>query len=360
MYFPIAEVHIVAWHLILIGFAVGVCGSFWGMGGGWITTPTLFALGVAMPIAVGTTTTQVVGLAVVAASWHRKLGNISRRVALALIPAEMVGVEMGARILQHIKTFGRARADAAISLLFIILLGAMAAYTLWECVCRLRQLAAARQQRAAGADIAGSPEEEQDQLGIDLAGWIRNWQVAPLLKPRKIRQESISLWVIVASGLLAGTVIGLMGVGGGFLRVPMLVYIIGCPTRVAVGTSMIALVMSGAYGSFTHALKGNVDLLMALYILMGSAVGAQIGSLATRYVQGVGVRISFAVALTVVMASLVLKTYFNKPEAALVVIIGVAGLMAATIIILFVRGALQQPRQQAVATTTQSKGKRLE
>jgi len=111
LYFPIPEINLAIGYLIAIGFTVGVCGGFWGMGGGWITTPALYALGVPMNLAVGTSLAQMTGQSVVSAFWHRKFGNISRRVALIMIPGTIVGVELGARILERFKALGQARMD---------------------------------------------------------------------------------------------------------------------------------------------------------------------------------------------------------------------------------------------------------
>ncbi len=161
-----------------------------------------------------------------------------------------------------------------------------------------------------------------------------------------LRGKRISFWIVFAAAMLTGILAGLLGVGGGFLRVPMLIYLIGCPTHVAVGTDLFAIIISGSYGAFTHALKGNVDLMIALCMLLGALGGAQIGSFATRYVQGVQLRALFGAALIAATASIVVNSFFHMPALATVLVVGMAGLMAAIIIGLLIRGVAQAARAQ--------------
>jgi uncharacterized membrane protein YfcA len=115
----------------------------------------------------------------------------------------------------------------------------------------------------------------------------------------------ISLWTVLGVGFLTGVLAGALGVGGGFIRMPLLVYIVGIPTHVAVGTDLFEIIFSAGFGTITHAIKGNVDILMALVMQTGAAVGAQIGATSTRYFAGPKIRLFFSV-LPVVGAVLVL------------------------------------------------------
>ncbi len=342
MFFPVAEVSIAVWYLVGIGFAVGVCGGFWGMGGGWITTPALYALGIPMNIAVGTGLAQMVGQSVVATIWHSRFGNVSFRVAAIMIPGTILGVEIGARIMEHLKAAGQAHVDEVISILYVILLSALAIYIVLESVQSQRSLRRERQLMAQdGAKPPAQSADVPDHVSFDLARRLQYLRIPPMVSCPLLRVESISFWVVFVAAALTGILAGLLGVGGGFLRVPMLVYLIGCPTHVAVGTDLFAIIISGSYGSFTHALKGNVDLMIALVMLLGALFGAQIGSFATRYVQGVQLRALFGAALMAATASLIFKSFLNMPQLAAVLIIGMAALMAAIIIGLLIRGVIR-------------------
>lgn len=345
MYFPIPEINLAIGYLIAIGFTVGVCGGFWGMGGGWITTPALYALGVPMNLAVGTSLAQMTGQSVVSAFWHRKFGNISRRVALIMIPGTIVGVELGARILERFKTLGQARMDEVISLLYIILLTILTVYTIIESIHSARKLTKKRQLgEGQETSLEEGDQRAEDFVSVDLAARLSGLRIPPMVRPRKIRVGQMSVWIILVAAVSTGLLAGLLGVGGGFLRMPILVYVIGCPTHVAVGTDLAGIVVSGSFGAFTHALKGNVDLLIAVFMLLGAVGGAQLGSFATRYVRGTELRTLFGVGMAAATLSLVVKTYFHMPTLAAVLILGVAGLLAAIIIGLLIKGLLAQSR----------------
>jgi uncharacterized membrane protein YfcA len=106
--------------------------------------------------------------------------------------------------------------------------------------------------------------------------------------------EEISLWMVLGVGLFTGVLSGMLGVGGGFIRMPMLVYVLGVPTHVAVGTDLFEIIFSSGYGTLTHALKGNVDIIMALVMQTGAAIGAQIGAVSTQYFTGPRIRLFFS------------------------------------------------------------------
>ena len=105
--------------------------------------------------------------------------------------------------------------------------------------------------------------------------------------------ESISLWIILAVSYVGGVFSGFLGGGAGYIRMPSMVYLLGVPTHVAVGTDLFEVVISASYGTFTHALKGNVDILIALVMHTGAALGAQIGAVLTEYFHGPRLRLAF-------------------------------------------------------------------
>jgi uncharacterized membrane protein YfcA len=118
--------------------------------------------------------------------------------------------------------------------------------------------------------------------------------------------ESISVWTILIVGFVVGLLSGMLGVGGGFLRLPALIYLVGVPTHVAIGTDLFEIIFSAGYGTITHAFKGNVDVVMALVMLTGAAIGAQSGALATTRFSGPKIRLAFSL-LPFVGAFLVLS-----------------------------------------------------
>ena len=123
----------------------------------------------------------------------------------------------------------------------------------------------------------------------------------------KVSGFHISMWVILIVSAFTGFLAGFLGVGGGFIRMPSLMYVIGCPTRVAVGTDLFEIVVTGAYGAFSYAMKGRVEIIAATVMLIGAAVGAQFGTLATQYVKGLKIRLYFAVTMLLAGVSVIFK-----------------------------------------------------
>ena len=128
-----------------------------------------------------------------------------------------------------------------------------------------------------------------------LAKRIQSVNIPPMLSFPVSGIECISLWMVLGVGFITGILAGSLGVGGGFIRMPMLIYVLGIPTHVAVGTDLFEIVFSSAFGTITHAIKGNVDILMALVMQTGAAIGAQIGANATRFFAGPRIRLAFSV-----------------------------------------------------------------
>jgi uncharacterized membrane protein YfcA len=119
--------------------------------------------------------------------------------------------------------------------------------------------------------------------------------------------KAISLWVIILVSFIGGLFSGFLGGGAGYIRMPMLVYVLGIPTHLAVGTDLFEIIISASYGTFSHALKGNVDILIALVMHTGAAIGAQIGAISTQYFAGPKIRMAF-VPLPLIGAAIVIYT----------------------------------------------------
>jgi uncharacterized membrane protein YfcA len=341
VHFPIAGVTVNPYYLIGLGVLVGVSGGFMGMGGGWLLVPALSALGTPMNIAVGTSLAQMLGAAIVSAMRHWQFGNISFRIATIMIPGSLLGVEFGAFIIELLKGQGPTQVDFGIGVTFAGILTLVSLFVLRDALkdyTRARQLAASH------------PGDSIHKYHVTPVRPIPRRLQAIKLKPCIACPisgiESISVWAILAVAFIMGTLTGLLGIGGGLVGLPLLVYVIGVPTRVAVGTVVLTVVVASGFGTFSHALKGNGDLLMALFIFIGAAIGSQIGALATRYVSGIFIRALFAVAALGAAASVVLNTFLGLRTAALVVVLMVGVLTCALIIQLLFTGLLRSRRQR--------------
>ncbi len=345
MHFPVALIFISSWDALLaIGFVVGVCGGFWGMGGGWIIIPALVAMGVPINVAVGTSVTNIFGHSIVSTFRHWRFGNLSVMITAIMVPSRALGVELGARIMEYLKRAGEGPMDLVISLLYVVVLFGIAAF-IWRDIrrtnCRKRLLANADEANAAQADA----QVLADEVSSSLSARVQSLKMRPCVSCDAACIKSISVWAIVLVGVTMGIMTGLLGVGGGLIGMPMLVYLIGCPTHVAVGTSMFSAIVAAALGAFRHAMNGNVDLLMALFLLAGASAGVQIGALATRFATGAKIRGLFAMMAGVVGLSVVLNTWLGLRQVALIIILGAALVICCIVMYLLIAGKKAARRQ---------------
>ncbi|KJR43681.1 membrane protein containing DUF81 [Candidatus Magnetoovum chiemensis] len=290
IYLPIAGVDIVGWQLLLIGLTVGIIGGFFGVGGAFMVTPALNVFGFPMAYAIGTDMAHMAGKSVVATIKHRKLGNVDMKLGLIMVLFTAVGIELGATIIMWLEKIGRV--GPIVRIVYMVLLFSLGSYMVIE-YFKYRSLS------KKGHNVS---DAERSGLSVKLSS-IKLWPMIHLKKSGVV----ISLWIVGGVAVLTGFIAGFLGVGGGFIRMPALMYIIGCPTTIAVGTDLFEVMISGAYGAFSYAMKGRVEIFAAVIMLVGAAVGAQFGTLATKYVKGLTIRLYFAVTMLLAGVSVVFK-----------------------------------------------------
>jgi hypothetical protein len=260
---------------------VGVLGGFFGVGGGFLAGPLLFWAGVPMNFVVGTDLAHMTGKSIVAARRHRALGHVDIKLGATMVLGTVVGVEGGARVVEALEAVGAA--ETVIGLTYVFILLVISAFTAWESLRALRML---REDQMTVEEVMGFEGIARRVHSIDLP---------PRVSFPASGVASISLWAVLLVGLITGFLTGTLGVGGGFVRMPLMVYVLGVPTHVAVGTDLFEIVISAGFGTVTHAIKGNVDVLMALVMHTGAALGAQIGAVSTRFFAGPRIRLFFSV-----------------------------------------------------------------
>jgi len=291
MEFPIAGVTVNPVLLAGIGFAVGVLGGFFGVGGGFIAGPLMFWAGVPMHFVVGTDLAHMTGKSIVAAHRHRALGHVDIKLGLLMVGGTFLGIEGGAQMVEALKAHGAV--DVTIGSAYVVILVVIGCFTAWESVRALRMI---RKDRLA----------VQEALGFNgIARRVHRIGLPPRVSLPASGIASVSLWTVLGIGFFTGLLTGALGVGGGFVRMPLLVYALGVPTHIAVGTDLFEIVLSAGFGTVTHALKGNVDFLMALVMQTGAALGAQLGATSTRFFTGPRLRLMFSI-LPFIGAALVL------------------------------------------------------
>lgn len=281
MDFPISGVTINPFYLVGIGFLVGILGGFFGVGGGFIAGPLLFWTGMPTNFVVGTDLAHMTGKSIVAAKRHRALGHVDFKLGFLMVGGTVVGIEIGAQLIELLEAAGSV--DLVVGVSYIVILLLISGFTAWESIRALRMI---RSERLDVKDVIAFESISRRMHSINI------W---PMVSFPQSGIASVSLWVVLGVGLITGILAGFLGVGGGFIRMPMLVYFVGVPTHVAVGTDLFEIVISAGFGTLTHAIKGNVDILVALVMGTGAAVGAQIGAVSTRFFAGPKIRLLFSI-----------------------------------------------------------------
>lgn len=298
MHFPISGADINPVYLSIVGFVIGVLGGFFGVGGSFIAGPALRAVGLPWNFAVGTDLAHIVGKSVVAAKRHRALGNVDLRLGLIMAGGTIIGAEIGAQVIEMLKRAGNV--NFVVSVVSIAVYIGISTFMIWESRKTLR----AKKKPAAGGKAKASKQDESAFKPITRK--IQRLQIWPMIR-LPVSGVTISVWIILGVGLLGGFFSGFLGGGAGYIRMPSMVYILGIPTHLAVGTDLFEIIISASYGTFTHAVKGNVDILIALVMHTGAAVGAQIGAISTQYFAGPKIRLAF-VPLPLIGAAVVIYT----------------------------------------------------
>jgi uncharacterized membrane protein YfcA len=285
MEFLISGTHIDPIYLVSVGFVVGILGGFFGVGGSFIAGPALFAAGVPMNFVVGTDLAHIVGKSIVAARKHRALGNVDTKLGMIMVVGTIAGVETGAQMIQELKR--RANVDLVVGVTFVIILLSISIFMAWESWKTLQLL---RRKRASRRPTATTKDQSAFAF---VAKVVHRIELPPFVSLPASGIERISVWAILIVSWVGGLFSGFLGGGAGYIRMPSMIYLLGVPTHIAVGTDLFEIIISASYGTVSHALKGNVDILIALVMHTGAAIGAQIGATLTQFFMGPRIRLAF-------------------------------------------------------------------
>ena len=281
--------------LFLLGFILGILTGFFGVGGGFLVTPVLNIFGLHMVYAIGTGFFTLVGKTLFGALRHRELGNVDLKLGTILGLCSIGGVELGKRLVLHLEKLNLV--GTYVRMAYIILLASIAIWMLREYYHYWKR----RRYEEPGENM------ESRESTDTVARHLYRIELPPSISLPRSGVAAVSIWVVVFSGLLIGFLSGFMGIGGGLIALPLLIYVIGVPTIIAVGTSLVIVFLTSCYGTAVYALTGNVQWMAGFIILAGSLIGVQCGVYATEYVTGMKIKILFALLLVVVAASVFLK-----------------------------------------------------
>lgn len=284
LYLPIAEVSVNAYALVGIGGLVGFLSGLFGVGGGFLITPLLFFIGVPPGVAVATGANQVVASSISGVMAQLKRKTVDFRMGTVLLAGGLVGSSIGIWVFARLTALGQV--DLFVQLAYVMFLGIVGAMMMQE---SLRSMIRAR--RAGGVVIRRA----------HVHTWVHGM-------PLKMKFRASGLYISVLPPLAIGAFVGflsaVMGVGGGFIMVPAMIYLLGMPTKVVIGTSLFQIIFTTAFTTVMHAVSSQtVDILLAVLLILGGVIGAQFGA---RF----GVRLK-AEQLRILLAALVLLVCFK-------------------------------------------------
>ncbi len=258
VYLPIANLSVNGFFIVMLGFLTGILSGLFGVGGGFLTTPLLIFYGIPPTVAAASAATQVTGASVSGVVAHGRRNGVDYRMGGVLVGGGIVGALIGALLFRFLQAVGQI--DVVISILYVLMLGTIGGLMMREAMEKLRPTPGG-------------------------AGVIRKRRHHPLVAslPMRWRFYRSGLYISPLAPLILGVIVGvltmLMGVGGGFILVPAMLYLLGMSGNVVVGTSLFQILFVTMVTTMTHALTTKaVDIVLAGLLLLGSVMGAQFGT----------------------------------------------------------------------------------
>ncbi|WP_138935344.1 sulfite exporter TauE/SafE family protein [Roseovarius arcticus] len=293
IYLPIAEVSVNAFLLLGLGGLVGILSGMFGVGGGFLMTPLLFFIGIPPAVAVATGANQIVASSFSAVLAHFRRRSVDLRMGTVLLIGGLIGAGFGVMLFNYLKAMGQV--DLLVTLFYVVFLGIIGGLMFFE------SLRAIRRSRRDGPRV---PRKKHT--------WIQKL-------PFKMRFRTSGLYISVIPPVLVGMAVGvlaaIMGVGGGFIMVPAMIYLLGMPTKVVVGTSLFQIIFVAAFTTMLHAVSSQiVDVVLALLLMFGGVVGAQFGTQIGARMKAEQLRILLAILVLAVCFKLALDLLLQPSE----------------------------------------------
>jgi hypothetical protein len=295
IYLPIAEMSVNIFVLLTMGAAVGFLSGLFGVGGGFLITPLLIFYNIPPAIAVATGANQVVASSFSGALAHFKRGTLDMKLGTVLLAGGIVGSTLGIYVFSLLRQMGQL--DLLVSLLYVVLLGTVGGMMFVESVNAIRNA-----RRGVNPNLKRPGQHN----------WIHRL-------PLKMRFRASKLFVSIIPVLVLGAAIGflasIMGVGGGFIMVPAMIYLLKVPTNVVIGTSLFQIVVVSAYTTIVHATTNQtVDIILAMALMVGGVAGAQYGAKAGQKLRGEQLRALLAALVLAVALRLAYDLFVRPPN----------------------------------------------
>lgn len=292
IYLPIAEVSVNAFLLLGLGGIVGILSGMFGVGGGFLMTPLLFFIGIPPAVAVATEANQIVASSFSGVLAHFKRKTVDLRMGTVLLIGGLIGAGFGVYIFNILKAQGQV--DLLVKLCYVVFLGVIGGLMFFESLNAIRNVKKGK-----------APKRKKHN-------WIHG---LPLKMRFRVSGLYISVIPPVIVGVLVGILAAIMGVGGGFIMVPAMIYLLGMPTKVVVGTSLFQIIFVTAFTTMLHATTNyTVDIVLAVLLLVGGVVGAQIGTRIGVKMKAEQLRILLAIMVLAVCGKLALELLLQPAE----------------------------------------------
>jgi uncharacterized membrane protein YfcA len=297
LYLPIAEVSVNVFLLFGIGGIVGILSGMFGVGGGFLITPLLFFVGIPPAVAVATSANQIVASSISAVLAHLRRKSVDLKMGTVLLSGGLVGSAIGVVVFNYLRQLGQV--DLLVNLCYVVFLGTVGGLMFIESLRALR-----RARRAPGTVAPRKPRGQR--------GWI-------YILPLKVRFRTSGLYISVIPPLLVGMFVGvlsaIMGVGGGFIMVPAMIYLLHMPTKVVIGTSLFQIIFVTGFTTLAHAVTNQtVDVALAVVLLLGGVIGAQFGTSIGARMKAEQLRILLALLVLAVCGKLALDLLLPPAE----------------------------------------------
>ena len=294
IYLPIAEISLDVFLLLGLGGVIGFLSGMFGVGGGFLITPLLFFVGIPPAVAVATSANQIVASSFSALLAHLRRKTVDIPMGVVLLIGGLLGAGVGVFIFNWLKELGQV--DLLVRLCYVVFLGLIGGLMFVESIRALRRV----QQGNTG------PTRKRYR------DWVHTM-------PFKMRFRTSGLYISVIPPLLVGLLVGLlaavMGVGGGFIMVPAMIYILHMPTKVVIGTSLFQIIFVTAFTTILHAVTNyTVDIALALLLLIGGVIGAQFGTQIGAKLKAEQLRVLLALLVLLVCAKLALELVLEPSE----------------------------------------------
>ncbi len=290
LYLPVALTSINVIIPVGLGLAVGLLSGLFGVGGGFLMTPLLIMVGIPSTVAAATDSNQIVAASTSGTYAHWKVGNVDFKMGLYLLIGGFIGGLMGVQAIKILRATGNA--DFVIKMTYVIMLGIIGTYMFIE---SLNSMKKSKRQEAK--------TESQKESAMT-----RFLKSLPFQTHFEKSGVSHSLLVPLIFGAFVGVLAAIMGVGGGFIMVPVMVYILRMPMHVVVGTSLFQILFNCIEVTFLQAYTNhNVDFILAVLLLLGSTVGAQVGAVFGRKLKGDQLKIILAVIVLAVTVKIIFE-----------------------------------------------------